>query len=77
MPQSDAGPGMPCQLRNGFEEHRNQTSYQGLRRSTGFMTWVLVEVQSLGYVCSDERALAGVKIGVEMRRSYDRHHAGM
>ena len=50
---------------------------QGLRRLAGLMTWVSVEVHSLGYVCCDERALAGLKIGVEMRRSYDRHHAGM
>jgi hypothetical protein len=41
------------------------------------MTWVSVEVHSLGYLCCDERVPEGVKIGVEMRRSYDRHHAGM
>jgi hypothetical protein len=68
-----------CRTNSGTLSRNTETrrATQGLRRFTGFMTWVLVEVHSLGYVCSDERALAGVKIGVEMRRSYDRHHAGM
>jgi len=77
MRQSDAGPGVTYQFRNAFEEHRNQTRYQRVGETHRIYD-VSLGRSPFAWVClSDERALAGVKIGVEMRRSYDRHHAGM
>jgi hypothetical protein len=68
-----------CRTNSGTLSRNTVTgrAIEGLRRFAGWITWVSVEGHLLGYVCRDESALAGVKIGVEMRRSYDRHHAGM